>query len=1672
MLNTIKKILSVLLIVVMVLTAVPLKSLMDVELPAFDLGIRVSAEDTLNLVGQCGEDIYWSFDNETGHLALTGSGYMYNYNYDSAFENNESIKSLTIGDGIVSIGDDAFRGCTNLQTVTGGKDLEQIGSYAFEGCAIDNIDFAENVHIITDGGFNSCDNITELYFNKEIYLREGAFAGCDGLEKVEFADNAYLYAAFCDCNNLETVIFPEKGKSIQFDLASFFECDKLEELYISEGVTYIYPGHSVGNAGIVIDYKLKVSEDSEYYLLDENGVLYNKDKTNLVYYPALCDNKSLVLPDTVESIFANAFYNASNLESIQLSDSLKTIGKSAFVGSGIKSIIIPDSVTEISDSFSGCDKLRSVVIGSGVKEIGSYSFSSCDNLDSIVVSSANQYYSSDSYGALYNKDKTTLLCYPKANKRENYVMPRSVTKVDSFALSATKYLKNIDLSEKITAIDLSDCINLETVNLPDAMTNINCRNCYNLKLDKLPESLKEIVSFENCYNITIKTIPEGVTRLSHSAFQNCKSIKKFHIGKNVLQKHANGYEYGYYYVFAGCDSLEEITVDKDNTYFTSENGVLYNKDKTKLFHYPSAKTDEVFSIPEGVITISTLAFSNALNLVEVKIPSTLTEIGSSYTNAEYCLNQFLGCLNLEKFSVNDKSESYSVDENGVLYNKSKTTLIAYPIGSGMTSFTIPSTVTEIIQPDCYFGETENLEEILVEEGNTAFSSTDGVLYNADNTKLMAYPHKKQDTRYEILDTATGTYSFGCMFNQHPYLKEVVAPESVTNLRLKNPSSLEKLEILNKDCSLSFYPYNFTSDVMTIYGYKGSKAEDTAKTHNIAFKEIGHTHTHIESIITPATCTEPGVVKYTCECGDSYEEDIPVLGHKGVVTKGSVEPTCTVSGCTEEISCSVCGEVLEKSAIIEATGHTEVREGYKEPTCTENGLTEKFYCSVCGYIFKGHSTIPAEHKWVLDEKASKNTTCTEDGYYLYNCSACGEIKEKTVEAFGHTDSGWVITKEPTCESEGLRISTCKACNEEMSEIILAYGEHKWGDWTVVEEANCEYEGIEAIICANCGEIKEKRITEKLPHNYKNGWQNLIEATCTENGLEIKICRDCLNIQTQTIYAKGHILYWYDEMPATCTSEGFKSYAVCTVCKEDVVKRETIAKLGHEEHFIYGKKATCTENGLTDGLYCSRCDQITKKQYDIPATGHNISEIWTVDIEPTCITEGVKSKHCINCGISVEKATIPAEHIYSGWVVTKAATCVAEGEERTKCKGCDKVVVRTIDRLPHDVVAISPIAPMCTTSGRTAGEQCKNCKAIIKGAEAIQAFGHNLVISYQNWDGRTETVKCSRCNYYETRVIDENTFSVENFRYDGGSESKYTLSWSPVSGVSYYEIIKTDDNGTPVIVASKIKDTSYIVYNETSGWYQVRAYGMVDGVYVYGPMSEIVYGAVLPKAPVINNIKAMCKDIYLSWEPMKNVIGYEIWYKEDDGNYKLAMTTADNYVVITDLDIDVLYSFRVRAFVGSMDNKHYGNLSTAVLQYPTGEHILKNWKVKKRATCCEEGIETAICEICNLEKSRNIPKVSHSEEVKTPAVDATCTQNGYTAKTWCYVCGAILQESKVIPATGHNFKGSECLNCGIDNAVSCSCNCHKGGIMGVIFKLILFFQKLLGQNKVCVCGAYHY
>ncbi len=193
-------------------------------------------------------------------------------------------------------------------------------------------------------------------------------------------------------------------------------------------------------------------------------------------------------------------------------------------------------------------------------------------------------------------------------------------------------------------------------------------------------------AFNGCSGLTSIMIPDYVTSIGRSAFGGCSGLISITIPSNVTSIGI--------YAFEGCNSLTVISVDNSNANYSSEDGVLFNKEKNTLIEYPAGKS-ESYTIPNSVTSIGLGAFANCTSLTSIEIPNSVTSIGGY---------AFYGCNGLTKINIPEGVTSIG---DGAFQDCSSLTKVNIPEGvtsigssafngcSGLTSVTIPESVTSI-----------------------------------------------------------------------------------------------------------------------------------------------------------------------------------------------------------------------------------------------------------------------------------------------------------------------------------------------------------------------------------------------------------------------------------------------------------------------------------------------------------------------------------------------------------------------------------------------------------------------------------------------------------------------------------------------------------------------------------------------------------------------------------------------------------------------------------------------------------------------------------------------------------------------------------------------------------------------------------------------------------------
>ena len=187
----------------------------------------------------------------------------------------------------------------------------------------------------------------------------------------------------------------------------------------------------------------------------------------------------------------------------------------------------------------------------------------------------------------------------------------------------------IEIQDGVTSIGFSafgECTGLTSIEIPNSVTSIGdfaFHDCTGLTSIEIPNSVTSIgdYAFDNCKGLTSIEIPNSVTSIGNYAFEDCTGLTSIEIPNSVTSIGNSAFE--------GCTGLTSIDVSDGNQNYCSENGVLYNKDKTVLVRYPIGKTDITYEIPASVTSIGYSAFKDCTGLTSIEIPASVTSIGYS-----------------------------------------------------------------------------------------------------------------------------------------------------------------------------------------------------------------------------------------------------------------------------------------------------------------------------------------------------------------------------------------------------------------------------------------------------------------------------------------------------------------------------------------------------------------------------------------------------------------------------------------------------------------------------------------------------------------------------------------------------------------------------------------------------------------------------------------------------------------------------------------------------------------------------------------------------------------------------------------------------------------------------------------------------------------------------------
>ena len=443
-----KKIISLLLSLAMLLTITS--------------GLNLTAYAAVE-TGSCGDNVTYSLDTSTGVLTISGTGKMTDYHdYDSTpFYKDTKIKVITIDFGVTSIGDYAFNLCTSLTSVTIPNSVTSIGYEAFDYCeSLTSITIPNSVTSIGDYAFRGCTSLTSITIPNSV--------------------TSIGRSAFDNCTSLTSITIPNSVTSIGGD--AFYGCTSLTSVTIGNSVTSIGGNPFSGCKSLL---SIEVSDNNKNYS-SFDGILFNKNKSELIAYPAGKTDSEYAIPNSVTSIGSYAFYGCTSLTSVEIPDGVTSIDWHAFSNcTNLTSIIIPNSVTSVgSYAFEYCTSLTSITIPDSVKSIGNWAFDHCKSLTSVTI----------------------------GNSVTSVTIGNSVTSIGSYAFNACTSLTSVTIGNCVTSIDervFNYCTSLTSVTIGNCVTSIGERvfnYCISLKSVIIPNSVTSIGDYAFCYCDSLKDV--------------------------------------------------------------------------------------------------------------------------------------------------------------------------------------------------------------------------------------------------------------------------------------------------------------------------------------------------------------------------------------------------------------------------------------------------------------------------------------------------------------------------------------------------------------------------------------------------------------------------------------------------------------------------------------------------------------------------------------------------------------------------------------------------------------------------------------------------------------------------------------------------------------------------------------------------------------------------------------------------------------------------------------------------------------------------------------------------------------------------------------------------------------------------------------------------------------
>lgn len=620
-----------------------------------------------------------------------------------AFENCTGLADAQLGQGITKLKTGAFANCTSLTQIEVPTSVTSI-SVAFSGCSAlesmtlpftgtDPDSYLPFGSVFGTAEQAGCTAVTQDYRKNNIVSYSETYYIPDSLRSVTISGGYITAGAFCDCANLTSVTILDQTGMGDF---AFFGCTALTEVALPQGLTTVSE-KTFFNCSALTEVTLPDSVTKLGWQVFENCTSLEK-----VY-----------LPMGVTEISAGCFTGCTALKEFSVPGTVTVISESAFSGcTGLEDIIFGSKLARIrAAAFSGCSALVQVSVPDSVIEIGGGAFSGCSSLVSIKLPFIGGEEKTDAqsnyqlpFGYIFGQEEYEGGIRTVQTYRYNSTYP---TMNGTYYIPAS--LQSVTVSRGMAVRGaFQNCTSLVDVSLGGGMTQIDSN------------------AFANCPRLLWIYISGTVRIYNGDNFSDCNSLKHVLYGGTRAQWNSNiAWDTDYnqdlldatrHYNATG----NEITVRGSCSailwhcslcgYFHSlqmepahqfENGVCSLCGVADCWQYTVSDQGEVtvtgytgtaaeLTVPETiegfpVAGIGGAAFADNKTLTSVTLPATVRNIAQG---------AFTGCGKLQGVYAAADSSYYCTDDQGVLYNKSKTRIVAAP-GGIQGDYAVPVTVTSV-----------------------------------------------------------------------------------------------------------------------------------------------------------------------------------------------------------------------------------------------------------------------------------------------------------------------------------------------------------------------------------------------------------------------------------------------------------------------------------------------------------------------------------------------------------------------------------------------------------------------------------------------------------------------------------------------------------------------------------------------------------------------------------------------------------------------------------------------------------------------------------------------------------------------------------------------------------------------------------------------------------------